>query len=471
MPISTTNSDTGYGAITGFHHSGTIARNYYTACTIVTTEWVNETQFYGYYVSIENATGVGSGGLTQTLDLTTNDGAVPGNVRTISGYGDSEKTNWAFIASPLTATTSPVSSAVENIFSASEYDLYRLNPVSSKWENWKAGEGNNAAPGFSFENGRGYLYATKEQETVKFIGATSSAYNLNDTKEVTLGDGFNLVGNPFPRAAWVNKPYYTLNENGSAVLITSKSTATPISPCYGVVVEATGSETLTFSTTAPGSVGAAPNNGNLNIALSQTDLTRGASETLLDNAVVSFNEGEQLGKFRFGSNAEIYLPQAGKDYAIAFSAKHGEIPLNFKATENSSYTLTVNPEGVNMAYLHLIDNLTGNDVDLLAEPSYTFTGRTTDYTSRFKLVFAVIDGPSAGSETFAFVDANGNIIITDGPSTGSGTYTLQVIDMMGRVIRSSDVARNVSTSGMPAGVYVLRLIDGSEVKTQKIVVR
>jgi hypothetical protein len=34
-----------------------------------------------------------------------------------------------------------------------------------------------------------------------------------------------------------------------------------------------------------------------------------------------------------------------------------------------------------------------------------------------------------------------------------------------------DVARNVSTSGMPAGVYVLRLINGNDVKTQKIVVR
>jgi hypothetical protein len=41
---------------------------------------------------------------------------------------------------------------------------------------------------------------------------------------------------------------------------------------------------------------------------------------------------------------------------------------------------------------------------------------------------------------------------------------------MGRVIRSTDVARNVSTSGLPAGVYVLRLIDGKDVKIQKIVI-
>jgi hypothetical protein len=50
---------------------------------------------------------------------------------------------------------------------------------------------------------------------------------------------------------------------------------------------------------------------------------------------------------------------------------------------------------------------------------------------------------------------------------------LQVIDVMGRVIvsREGDVSGNVSTNGMAPGVYVLRLINGNSVKTQKIVVR
>jgi hypothetical protein len=40
-----------------------------------------------------------------------------------------------------------------------------------------------------------------------------------------------------------------------------------------------------------------------------------------------------------------------------------------------------------MRYLHLIDSLTGADVDLLTEPSYTFDAKTTDDASRFRLVF------------------------------------------------------------------------------------
>jgi hypothetical protein len=119
-----------------------------------------------------------------------------------------------------------------------------------------------------------------------------------------------------------------------------------------------------------------------------------------------------------------------------------------------------------MGYLHLVDDLTGADVDLLASPSYTFSSKTTDYASRFKLVFSTNgeEGPSTGSGTFAFIDASGNIIV-------NGEGVLQVVDVMGRIIISTNFARNVSTSGMTPGVYVLRLIDENDVRTQKIVIK
>ena len=122
-----------------------------------------------------------------------------------------------------------------------------------------------------------------------------------------------------------------------------------------------------------------------------------------------------------------------------------------------------------MAYLHLMDNMTGADVDLLAlrqaqgPAEYTFTAKTTDYASRFKLVFVCADA-NDDNETFAFIN-NGNIIV-------NGEGTLQVIDMAGRVIVShGGHTRCVPTSGMIPGVYVLRLINGDDIKVQKIVVR
>ena len=400
-------------------------------------------------------------------------------MRTIEGYnptgtGTDDLSRWVFISSPVRGSIAP--DDVINIFSATDYDLYRFNQAADKeWQNWKEGE-NNAASGFNLENGRGYLYATKETKTLVF---TSNSFNTDETMTVDLDytdgkrlAGWNLVGNPFAVNAYINRPYYELAtiDGRSAVNPTPTNNTTAIAPVTGVMVKANGAgERVVFSTTPQEH---AINNGHLHVTLAEQQVTtRGeVSSTRIDKAIVSFNEGEELGKFYFGTqNANIYIPQNNEEYAIAFSEGQGEVPLNFKATENGTYTISVNPEGVEMAYLHLIDNMTGADVDLLATNggdakhcvSYTFTAKTTDYESRFKLVFAV--GSSAGSDTFAFF-SNGNIIV-------NGEGTLQVIDMTGRIVLSiGGHMRCVPTTGMTAGVYVLRLINGEKVRTQKIVV-
>ena len=432
-----------HGAITG-KNDHSLQRNYYVACTVA---------------GVANATGVGC----DSQDITDNDGAVPGNEFTLAGYGDSETSGWAFIASPLIADTDPSSAAVENLLSTPEFDLYRLNPDNAQWENWKQ-SGDHYH--FSLENGRGYLYATHEQETVKFLG-TATAFNQSNTKVVALGRGFNLVGNPFPRTAYIDKPYYALNQDGSALVTTPVAGSTAIKPCQSVVVQAINNdETATFSTTVPQQQNANNSQGYLQIALSQpTTNVRGTSAQTLDNAIVSFDGGSQLGKFYFGNqHANIYIPQDGEDYAIAFSEKHDEIPVNFEAHENGTYIITVSPENVEMAYLHLIDNLTGVDVDLLAQPSYTFEGRVSDYASRFKLVFnAKKSLEEIGDEGFAFIH-DGKLIIT-------GEGIVQVIDMLGRILLTQQDERPcVSTAEMAPGVYVIRLIQGDKMKNQKIVI-
>ena len=97
-------------------------------------------------------------------------------------------------------------------------------------------------------------------------------------------------------------------------------------------------------------------------------------------------------------------------------------------------------------------------------PQYTFQAKTTDYESRFKLVFAAVSEDADGdNEPFAFI-SNGNIIV-------NGTGTVQVIDVMGRILVCRDAIHLVSTAGMAPGVYVLRLIDGDDVKVQKMVIR
>ena len=104
--------------------------------------------------------------------------------------------------------------------------------------------------------------------------------------------------------------------------------------------------------------------------------------------------------------------------------------------------------------------MTDADIDLLANPSYTFEAQTTDYESRFKLVFEGKEDNYNNNDNFAYF-SNGNIIV-------NGEGTLQVIDMTGRIVSTSQI-NGMSSIDIDAagGVYVLKLND----KTQKIIVR
>ena len=100
--------------------------------------------------------------------------------------------------------------------------------------------------------------------------------------------------------------------------------------------------------------------------------------------------------------------------------------------------------------------------------SYTFTAKTTDYESRFKLVFSASADANGDNEAFAFVN-NGNIIITDVEKCHGAS--LQIVDVMGRIVVQGDAMNRVSTGGMTPGVYVLCLINGDMIRTQKVVVK
>ncbi len=393
------------------------------------------------------------------------DNAVVGTVQKHIEAFTSNDDGWNFIASPV--TTSLTASTIDGLIpsGATVYDLYYLDEEHTKWFNYKDHDG-NANAGFDIVHKKGYLYANGAGTTVNFGGtlqphvAAGVTINLANT-----GDGWNLVGNPFTFNAYADKSYYIINGRN-----VEASASGAIAPCTGIVVKATGgSETVTFTKNNPA---ANSNQGNLNIVVAEQTATRdGASSVAVDKAIVSFNEGSQLEKFVFNAdNAKLYIPQNGEDYAIAIAEKQGEMPLNFKATRNGTYTISVNPEGVEMDYLHLIDNMTGVDVDLLKMPEYTFNAKTSDYESRFRLVFNANgnNGSSTSSEAFAFI-SNGNIVITD----ATANATLQIVDVMGRILRTEGLSQcgSRTIAGLTPGVYVLRLIDGNNVRTQKMVIQ
>ena len=383
---------------------------------------------------------------------------------------------WYLIASPVAEAVTPTA---QNGFLANEYDLYRFNQSANlEWENWKA-EGEHYH--FNLEAGRGYLYANSGDVTLTFVGTPHAA---TEPAEVPLAydpaadfAGWNLVGNPLPGIAFIDRDFYVMNGDRDEIVAAEGNT---VELMEGIFVIAEGeNDTMTFT---PASQNAIANNASLVVSLSQG---RGS---VIDRAIVRFDSNRTLPKFQLNpSSTKVYIQQSGKDYAVVAAEQTGEMPLNFKAEKNGTYTLRFDAKDVEFDYLHLIDNLTGADVDLLAvEPvetptggngpstssgaSYTFTAKTTDYASRFRLVFSA--NPNCGdaigdNAPFAYI-SNGEIVIT----ADAGDAQLQIFDMMGRIIVScGGHTRCVPTSGMPADVYVLRLIDGDSVRTQKIVIQ
>ena len=388
---------------------------------------------------------------------------------TIIGYDGSEYPNYYLIASPI-GTVAPAD--VTNMLSNS-YDLYYFDPAQTyEWINYNpntSGEGNASTnSGFNLVAGKGYLYANSETVTLTFIGSAIT----DETVEVTLTKvdpddpnanpglqfpDWNLVGNPFAENnAWLMdsdnnvRSCYTLDTYGNY----RAATDGVINPMQGVFVVAnTNGETLTFTKVDP-----EIESKNLVLNLSN-------GQHFVDCAIVRFDGGDQLPKLQFRQGStKVYIPMDDRDYAVVSCEEMGEMPVNFKAENNGSYTLSMNSVNVGFAYLHLIDNMTGADVDLLETPSYSFEARTTDYESRFKLVFAT--GDNSNSDNFAFF-SNGSFVINN-----DGAATLQVIDVTGRILSSESIngCANVNVNAA-AGVYMLRLINGDSVKVQKVVVK
>ena len=395
----------------------------------------------------------------------------------ITGYGNDNtvKTGWNTIASPVTGSIN--TSDVENLITspATDYDLYLYNEPTHYWWNAKG----SAHPFSTFQNGQGYLYARSVGNILSFTGEMQATNNsvtvpLSYTEAAGNLKGYNLVGNPFTCNVTAgnvtigneNMTTYLYVEDGEELVATTLADR-PIKPAEGFFVQATeADQQLVFNPT--------PTRGETPAQPAYIRIEAG-NDSFMDRAYVQIGGGNTLFKMSLNDNTpKVYVMHEGMDYAAAtIATASGELPVHFKAAENGTYTLRVNVENMELGYLHLIDNMTGADIDLLQNPSYTFSAKTTDYASRFKLVFNADGNDNDGStcspqdnENFAFLNANGNLCII-------GTGTVQVVDVLGRILLTQEITTancQLSTANYKPGVYVLRLMNGNNVRTQKIVI-
>ena len=375
-------------------------------------------------------------------------------------------------------------------------------------------------------NGKGYLLDLSSESMLMADGTLNTGNVSTWTTNTPVGthsptgNGYdapwreiNLIGNPyqsfldFEAFAQANMPagsgqddwknvFYatrddnsTTSRNGYIYYVPTQSENKPeytasryIHPHQGFFVKVTGNCALTF-------------NDNMRVAGTSTDINinspyRDRLNYPLVNLLCYDDNGDcdltivEVNRPRFGggqkmkklhsSNGMIYARLEDRDFQVLFTPMGtNTVPVRFEAAENGHFTLRWNTLHGDFSYLHLIDNITGMDVDCLTTDEYKFEGKTTDYKSRFKLVFDCTgidepedDGASTGSATFAFQMGDELIV--------NGEGMLQLFDLNGRCLMTKQAVGQQSSVSLPqvaAGMYLLRLTSNKQVRVQKMIIK
>ena len=440
-------------------------------------------------VSIEAAATIPSGVVATANEITINGGSITiqdgGQLQhnnaassmvtvtaqnTIAGYTSADAyTNkgYELVSFPVDNLTVN-SSAITGLVTSDPYDFYRFDASADPLE-WR-----QMASTDNISLLQGFIYASQEGTTISVTGPVlSSATPVNSasvayvTANAPRFNGWALLGNPFVCNAYVSlgngngagseTNFYKLNHTATYDEFVPFTNSDAVNPMGGVMFRVFNNDNIVYSRTA--SSGAKTGILNMDVTCVKDRAT-----VTLDRARVRFGEGRNLEKLQFDTrHTKVYIPEGGNDFSVYYADGAGTIPVNFKAQDNGRYTLDFSTEDVGFNYLHLIDNMNGNDVDLLQTPYYAFDAKSTDFASRFTLVFAT---GNDNDDTFAFFN-NGVWIINN-----DGEATLQVVDALGRMLSSESISGSTSKAiNVAPGVYMLRLINGDKVKVQKIVVK
>ncbi len=397
------------------------------------------------------------------------------NIESSISQKDTENNHWYTIATPVSFIENGI--PVDNVINLADddsgelqYNLYRYNEYDGTiggglWEAYNPGTHDDFT---ILEKGRGYLYRNNGMK-LEFAGEVNvgnvTGITLNYTEASGNLKGFNLIGNPFGHSiakgsglaidnANLSEGCYVLTNSGTWTAITDGN---EIKPNQGVLVQ-TSATVNNFQINDVNYVAPAKyNNDNIQFAVSNNDYE--------DVTYAWFDKGYGLTKINH-RNAEapmLYIPQDGENFAIAMMSDDTKVfGLNFKATKMGQYTLSYKADG-NYNYLHVIDRLTGEDVDMLMDGKYTFIASPSDNDERFIVKLEYMPDYGEGdSEIFAYQTGSEVLV--------SGEGELQIFDVTGRMVINRTIMGAEAISVPSQGVYIFRLV-GTEVKTQKIVVR
>ena len=369
--------------------------------------------------------------------------------------------SWQFMASPLTNVV------IEDFVPTTGYDLFKYDGTqTNEWYNYK-GHVNDFEK--TFYQGRGYLVSYETETSAIFKGMLNNenSFNFSDVSTYIADDhfaNFYLLGNPFTfDMKWNDMTTNNIYDNGYATINVGGSYT--YHSGNDIISVGDGFFVLTTGENPSLSYGASSKNER-SFDVNSLNITSMSNEGS-DNVILTFagQENEGFTKLdNFNENiAIIYVENNGGRYGVmSYDENTTEVELCFHANRMGSYTIGIEPDG-KFKSVTLIDKFTGIETNMLVE-DYNFTATSGDNVNRF--IVKLVNGQQT-TDNIHFVYQSGEDLIIDAEGV------VQIIDVMGRVVYSDDVEstnNRINVSDFGDGTYVVRVINETEVKVEKVVI-
>jgi hypothetical protein len=427
--------------------------------------------------------------------------------RYLTQYNDIEDKMFHFISSPVAAQAIR-EEFVTNTPTAG-HDFYSFGELTNMWINTKDGSGNwNSAFENNFVVGKGYLVAYPANVTKNFTGTLNSYASplvLNCTNTADPGgNGWNLLGNPFPSAidwtlvslgdgidnalyyydnAQQNYRYYLNPISGDETSLGSGQRYIPAMQGFMVHAKTTGAQTVSISNAARTHLGqdvfyksTASVPGSLSLKVTANGYEDAAFIHFNQNATTAFDGSYDAYKLRSYSNQVPMIFTKGSDGSeLAINGmpeleSSTVIPVYFNTALNGNFVLTADLTGLNNAHTYLQDLKLNHTQNLSENPVYSFTASPGDDANRFKLTFGSvgIDDPATASSITVYT--HGETLYIGGLEAKA---EISVINLTGQVVMSSRTngsgLHTLNAASLAKGVYLVSVISNGQAISRKVV--
>ena len=371
--------------------------------------------------------------------------------------------------------------------------------------------------------GTGYRAATTSGETLTFVGPVNTG-TVASSISVGAASKWNLVGNPYPSyldaqafltanggvidEAVLDPAYnavYGYNSSTDAgsggsiwtIINSNQNTGTNIAPGQGFYVASNNSGALSFTPAMRVTTGADDfiqgrsaqdaTNSHLRLAISNATQTYGTDFYFNDNSSLGLDSGYDAGSFDaatsdFSIYSHLVADNTGIEMAIQSLATNDMndvvVPLGIHAPQGQQLTVSIAANDLQTGTnVYLEDNVTNtwtllNTGDYTITPSVELTGTGRFFVHFSSTTLSLDDNTLNGLQIYT--ESTAKTVVVKGQLHAN--TSLVIFDSLGRRVMQTELdmastSHSIPVSNLATGMYIVKLQNGLQTKTQKVMIR